>query len=166
MIARRLPHTELQSQAAQPQVTTRSTAAVLVGDPPRSGNSLPPSISVFPRRRRCAEGFRSWSFELSVSFVRFWTEDRDGEEDVHDDRCHGDPGALVRRAAEGGGGAEPGGGCQDRPQVRGRGGGGRDGAGRRAGDAGAVAGAGPAVVPAGGRHRRAAGVLAGDRGAS
>lgn len=29
MIARRLPHTELQSQAAQPQVTTRSTAAVL-----------------------------------------------------------------------------------------------------------------------------------------
>jgi tetratricopeptide (TPR) repeat protein len=32
MIARRLPHTELQSQAAQPQVTTRSTAAVLDED--------------------------------------------------------------------------------------------------------------------------------------
>ena len=31
MIARRLPHTEPQSQATQPQVTTRSTAAVLVG---------------------------------------------------------------------------------------------------------------------------------------
>jgi hypothetical protein len=29
-------------------------------------------------RRPCwsgAEGFRSWSFELNVSFVRFWTED-------------------------------------------------------------------------------------------
>src|SRR5207302_10448226 len=111
-------------------------------------------------------GFRSWSFELSVSFVRFWTEDRDGKEDVHDDRCHGDPAALVRGPAEGGGRAQPGGRCEDRPPVRGPGGGGRDGAGRPAGDRGAVAGAGPGLVPAAGRDRDPAGVLAGDRGSS
>jgi len=42
MIARRLPRTELQSQAAQPQVTTRSTAAVL-GSPDVRG--LPRQLS-------------------------------------------------------------------------------------------------------------------------
>ena len=49
MIARRLPHTELQSQAAQPQVTTRSTAAVLVAvDAPAASyalNTLPAADS-------------------------------------------------------------------------------------------------------------------------
>src|SRR5881227_951707 len=104
-------------------------------------------------------GFRSWSFELSVSFVRFWTEDRDGEEDVHDGRCHGDLAALVRVPAEGRGRAQPGGGRQDRPQVRGPGGGGGDDARRSAGDRGAVAGAGPGLVPAGGRRRHPPGVV-------
>ena len=63
-------------------------------------------------------------------------------------RCHRDPAALVRGAAEGRGGPQPGGRCEDGPPVRGPGGGGRDGAGRPAGGRGAVAGAGPGLVPA------------------
>ena len=57
-------------------------------------------------------GFRSWSFELSVSFVRFWTEDRDGEEDVHYGRCHGLRGTAdyAARAGPGGRGGLAGGG--------------------------------------------------------
>src|SRR5438093_492966 len=70
------------------------------------------------------------------------------------------------RPAEGRGRARPGGGRQDRPPVRGPGGGGGDGAGWPAGGRGAVAGAGPAVVPAAGRDRDPAGVLAGDRSSS
>jgi hypothetical protein len=43
-----------------------------------------------------------------------------------------------------------GGRCEDGPPIRGPGGGGRDGAGRPAGKRGAVAGAGPRLVPAAG----------------
>ena len=59
----------------------------LVRGLPRSGNSLPPR-SAFSLGAGRRGGFRFWSFELSVSFVRFWTEDRDGKEDVHHGRCH------------------------------------------------------------------------------
>src|ERR1039457_4548312 len=71
----------------------------------------------------------------------------DGEEDVRRDRYLRDFRALACGAVEERGGGQPWAVAEHGAQVRGRGGGRRDGAGRGAGERAAVGGTGARVVP-------------------
>src|ERR1035437_2513507 len=97
----------------------------------------------------CVSGW-TWSSGSQDRCPRPWGGGADGEEDVRRDRYLRDFRALACGAVEERGGGQPWAVAEHGAQVRGRGGGRRDGAGRGAGERAAVGGTGTRMVPGAG----------------
>src|SRR5487761_1578789 len=97
----------------------------------------------------CVSGW-TWSSGSQDDSSRRWGGGADGEEDVRRDRYLRDSRALACGPVEERGGGQPGLVAERGAQVRGRGGGCRDGAGRAGGEPGGVGAAGARMVPGAG----------------